>query len=148
MEADQVGMSDSESEDDFLSRKDAQATHEQGTFDDESSLSIDCSNTILPKEEEEAFDPKKARKAAKKLAKLERRAKREGTADPSHGQKSCDVCHKSVSLLIRCTIDASGEWKMVCGTCWHRVSGGVVDGDSDHPHYRYGGLWKNRSRGA
>jgi hypothetical protein len=25
------------------------------------------------------------------------------------------------------------------------VSGGVADGDSQHPHYRYGGLWKNRT---
>ena len=28
---------------------------------------------------------------------------------------------------------------MVCGKCWHVVSGGVVDGDAQHPHYRYGG---------
>lgn len=32
---------------------------------------------------------------------------------------------------------------MVCGKCWKTVSGGVVDGDNDHPYYRYGGLWKN-----
>lgn len=30
------------------------------------------------------------------------------------------------------------------GKCWNDVSGGVVDGDSSHPFYRYGGLWKNR----
>jgi hypothetical protein len=33
---------------------------------------------------------------------------------------------------------------MVCGKCWHDVSGGVPDGDRDHPFYSYGGLWKNR----
>ena len=31
----------------------------------------------------------------------------------------------------------------VCGRCWRDVSGGVVDGDEAHPHYRYGGLWRN-----
>ena len=25
---------------------------------------------------------------------------------------------------------------MVCGKCWKTVSGGVVDGDDDHPDYR------------
>lgn len=27
---------------------------------------------------------------------------------------------------------------MVCGKCWRGVSGGVVDGDANHPHYRRG----------
>lgn len=97
-------------------------------------------------EEEAIVDPKAARKAAKKRAKALRRAQREGRADPSVGRKSCDLCEKPVDLLIRCTIDQSGEWKMVCGKCWHTVSGGVVDGSDKHPHYRYGGLWKNRAR--
>lgn len=30
-----------------------------------------------------------------------------------------------------------------CGRCWREVSGGVPDGDAAHPHYRYGGLWRN-----
>ena len=34
---------------------------------------------------------------------------------------------------------------MVCGRCWPTVSGGVPDGDADHPHYQYGGLWRNRA---
>ena len=35
---------------------------------------------------------------------------------------------------------------MVCGRCWPGVSGGVPDGaSSTHPHYKYGGLWKNRN---
>jgi hypothetical protein len=33
---------------------------------------------------------------------------------------------------------------MVCGRCWKHVSGGKTDGDAEHPHYAYGGLWKNR----
>jgi len=33
---------------------------------------------------------------------------------------------------------------MMCGKCWKGASGGVPDGDAAHPHYRYGGLWKNR----
>jgi hypothetical protein len=41
--------------------------------------------------------------------------------------------------------DSTGQWRMVCGRCWRNVSGGVADGDSQHPHYRYGGLWKNRT---
>lgn len=35
---------------------------------------------------------------------------------------------------------------MVCGKCWHTVSGGIVDGDAQHPYYRYGGLWKNHHK--
>ena len=94
--------------------------------------------------EVEDTDPRAARKAAKKLAKAQRRAKREGRADESVGQKSCDTCSKSVNLLIRCQVDESKAWKMVCGKCWNGVSGGTVDGDTNHPHYKYGGLWKNR----
>jgi len=41
--------------------------------------------------------------------------------------------------------DGTRQWRMVCGRCWRNVSGGVADGDSQHPHYRYGGLWKNRT---
>jgi len=89
-------------------------------------------------------EAKAERKKAKKLAKAKRRAERQGKGDPSAGQKQCDVCGKSVDLLIRCTIDESKQWKLVCGKCWNDVSGGVVDGDTSHPYYRYGGLWKNR----
>lgn len=49
-----------------------------------------------------------------------------------------------VDLLIRCTMDESQAWKMICGKCWKEASGGVADGDGANPHYRYGGLWKNR----
>ena len=90
---------------------------------------------------------RKARRDAKKAAKAERRAAREGTADPAKGQKQCDMCGAGVDLLIRCQVDKSGMWKMACGKCWKlpTVAGGVVDGDGTNPHYRYGGLWKNRN---
>lgn len=91
-------------------------------------------------------EAKRARKEAKKAAKELKRAKREGRADESVGQKPCDTCRKNVDCLIRCQIDASEQWKMVCGKCWKIYSGGVVDGDDAHPHYRYGGLWKNRAK--
>ena len=88
---------------------------------------------------------KKQRKALKKAKKAERRAQRQGCGDPSAGQKTCDMCGKSVNLLIRCMYEPGQiDWKMVCGKCWKIASGGVVDGDENHPHYRYGGLWKNR----
>lgn len=107
------------------------------TSSDEETSSIQAIDD--PKERSKA-----ERKAAKKAKKAARRAQREGRGDPTAGQKPCDMCGKSVNLLIRCTYDASGEWKMVCGKCWNVASGGVVDGDVNHPHYRYGGLWKNR----
>ena len=86
------------------------------------------------------------KKAAKKAAKAERRARREGVS--SGGQKACDLCARSVDLLIRCEIDRSSGWRMVCGRCWKTpaVAGGVPDGDGQNPNYRYGGLWKNLHR--
>jgi hypothetical protein len=104
------------------------------------------------------------RKAAKKTVKATKRAKRGGSggdddeldgdsaanaaaaarADDS-GKKPCDGCDKRVDLLIRCRVDESKRWKMLCGgKCWKDASGGVPDGDADHPNYLYGGLWKNR----
>ena len=64
---------------------------------------------------------------------------------PELGRKPCDLCHKDVDLLVRCTVDESKQFKMVCGKCWPLVSGGVPDGSSQFPHYTYGGLWKNRN---
>ena len=40
------------------------------------------------------------------------------------------------SVLHRCQIDKSETWHMVCGKCWRTVSGGIVDGDDQHPDYR------------
>lgn len=79
------------------------------------------------------------RKEAKRQAKADRRARREGRLVVT---KNCDICSSEVTLLIRCQTDATRAWRMVCGKCWHRVSGGVKDGSPDHPYYRYGGLWK------
>ena len=82
--------------------------------------------------------------AMKKAMKAARRAKREGRAPKDVGNKPCDLCGRSVDMLIRCRIDETRAWKMVCGRCWKGVSGGVTDGDAQHPHYAYGGLWRNR----
>jgi hypothetical protein len=118
----------------------AESLDDDGNNDDDEEGATDDSAS------EEELDPRAARKAAKKRTKAARRAVREGRADPSHGQKDCDACGKSVDLLIRCTIDSTQAWNMVCGKCWKDVSGGVADGDASHPHYRYGGLWKNRAK--
>jgi len=84
-------------------------------------------------------------KAEVKAQKAQRRARLEFSGDPTSGQKPCDVCERSVNQLIRCQTDATKIWRMVCTKCWPSVSGGVVDGDlTRFPHYRYGGLWKNR----
>ena len=95
--------------------------------------------------EDDAAPALSARKLAKKAAKAERRAKRQGTASKDSGRKSCDLCDARVNLLVRCRTDETRAWRMVCGGCWHGVSGGVADGDAAHPHYAYGGLWKNRN---
>ena len=77
-----------------------------------------------------------------------RRAERQGGGDPDRGRKKCDLCcSASVDLLVRCRVDATRDWKMVCGGCWRGVSGGVPDGDRNHPLYTYGGLWKNLHAG-
>ena len=42
-------------------------------------------------------------------------------------------------------------WHFVCpGSCWKRVSGGVIDGDlaEGREGYRYGGMWKNKHAGV
>lgn len=46
------------------------------------------------------------------------------------------VHNVSVMLPVRCQIDKTETWHMVCGKCWRTVSGGVVDGDDAHPDYR------------
>jgi len=89
----------------------------------------------------EALTEKELKKLRKKQAKEAKREKREGK---DLSLKPCDLCHRDRDLLIRCQIDTSLNWFMVCGKCWKDVSGGVADGDAAHPHYRYGGLWKAR----
>ena len=71
-----------------------------------------------------------------------------GSGNASDGSKACDLCDTRVDLLVRCQVDSTKRWKMACGKCWKTASGGVPDGDADHPHYRYGGLWKNRRAGS
>jgi hypothetical protein len=110
---------------------------------DSSSSSDSSDETAAPVAEDEA-QVKLQRKAAAKAAKALARAKRECNAPADTGQKPCDMCSKGVDLLVRCQTDASQVWRMVCGKCWKVASGGQVDGDARHPHYRYGGLWKNR----
>ncbi|OEU12880.1 hypothetical protein FRACYDRAFT_163427, partial [Fragilariopsis cylindrus CCMP1102] len=89
---------------------------------------------------------RKQRKDDTKKQKQERRLKREGNASPDVGRKSCQICSTPVDMLIRCTIDETQQYKMICGKCWPSISGGITDGNSNtHPYYNYGGLWKNRN---
>lgn len=64
--------------------------------------------------------------------------------DTGGHDKPCTICGTPRSVLVRCQIDESGMWHFVCpGKCWTSVSGGVEDAkgfESDHPHYRYGGM--------
>ncbi|KAK3260880.1 hypothetical protein CYMTET_30186 [Cymbomonas tetramitiformis] len=90
-------------------------------------------------------ETKEERKARKDALKAQKASKREGGAKDL-GQKNCEICETPSDLLIRCQVDERAQWYLVCGKCWKTVSGGVVDGDKDHPHYKYGGLWKNRRK--
>lgn len=104
----------------------------------------------ISQEEDPAFakplTPAEERRARKKALKKAKQAKRAGSPEAVAAKmKPCDVCLKRVNVLIRCTCDASQRWRMLCGRCWKEASGGVPDGNADHPHYRYGGLWKNRA---
>lgn len=85
---------------------------------------------------------------------------------PSSYRKPCTLCHTPRDVLVRCQIDESiavdggdttpaltkpGAWHFVCpGSCWKRVSGGVIDGDlkEGREGYRYGGMWKNKHAGV
>lgn len=91
----------------------------------------------------ETLEQRASRKEQIKLQKADKRARREGHIPDDYGQKPCTLCKQQKDLLIRCQIDKTETWHMVCGKCWKTVSGGVVDGDAQHPEYRYGGLWKN-----
>jgi hypothetical protein len=127
---------------------------QQGGDNDNDSVGTTSGSTVLSSTGSPpvsvALDDKKAlrkqHKDAVKAQKRERRLKRMGNASSDVGRKPCDLCDRNVDLLIRCTVDESQKFKMVCGKCWPNVSGGVPDGVSaTHPHYRYGGLWKNRN---
>lgn len=113
------------------------------------TLEADSEDESRPQTSEVPMSASEARrlhKQAVKAMKSERRAQRSGCADAANAKhKPCDECNKPVDLLIRCTTDEFQQWRMLCGGCWKKASGGVPDGDADHPHYRYGGLWKNRA---
>lgn len=97
-------------------------------------------------DDKSAMSPQELRRAQKHAVKAERRAQRNGLADAVVSkQKPCHECARGADLLVRCTVDASQKWHLLCGRCWKKASGGVPDGDASHPHYRYGGLWKNRA---
>lgn len=124
---------------------------QQGATTTESTISSSTSE----EEDSNTLDPAPAmtmtkkmlrqqHKEAVKAAKRDRRAKRTGNA-PEAGRKPCDLCQREVDLLVRCTVDESKRYQMVCGKCWPKVSGGVPDGLPEYPHYTYGGLWKNRN---
>ena len=99
--------------------------------------------TNATNKEENTIATTTTRKERKKQMKKERRAQREGNHDKSVGRKDCDTCKTSSDLLVRCRIDATKSWNLICGSCWNKYSGGVPDGDLKHPYYVYGGLWKN-----
>jgi hypothetical protein len=91
-------------------------------------------------------------------------------------RKNCTLCNTPRDVLVRCQIDEAsvastrasttstsqdateappalkpGAWHFVCpGSCWRRVSGGVIDGDlkEGREGYRYGGMWKNKHAGV
>ncbi len=67
---------------------------------------------------------------------------------PTAFRKPCTLCHTPRNVLVRCQIDETGAWHFVCtGKCWKCVSGGTIDAaghKSEHPFYRYGGMWKNK----
>lgn len=67
------------------------------------------------------------------------------STSPSAFRKNCDLCHEPNDVLVRCQTDDTSTWHFLCPKqCWKAVSGGVVDGSLDHPHYKYGGMWKNK----
>ncbi|KAL3421362.1 hypothetical protein PVAG01_07807 [Phlyctema vagabunda] len=64
---------------------------------------------------------------------------------PNLHSKPCMLCQTPRDVLIRCQIDNTAKWYLICtGKCWQSVSGGKVEGSLDHPHYKYGGMWKNK----
>jgi hypothetical protein len=97
------------------------------------------SSSSSPPQPAAPLTEKELRKQRKKELKAHKRARRAGEI---LNLKPCDLCKRDRDLLVRCQIDETEAWRMVCGRCWREVSGGVVDGDAAHPHYRYGGLWK------
>eukprot|EP01051_Picozoa_sp_SAG22_P019542 SAG22_NODE_3643_length_1597_cov_4.369826_3_plen_115_part_00 len=85
-----------------------------------------------------------ARKAARRERKQAAKQAKAGRVDV--GRKPCELCQRpECEELIRCQATELWEgWRLVCGKCWTKASGGVADGDAAHPGYTYGGLWRFR----
>ncbi|KJX98756.1 hypothetical protein TI39_contig392g00025 [Zymoseptoria brevis] len=70
------------------------------------------------------------------------------TTTPNSHNKPCTLCGVPRPVLVRCKIDETAKWHMVCpGKCWISVSGGQEDArghEAEHPFYKYGGMWKNK----
>lgn len=154
--ADVQGESDTPDADDFAS--DANVLHdlihefrqisvEHQDIDDNGFFFADNEGSEPEIQEVSApLNTREARRAHKKAVKAERRAQRMQVPEAlAVKKKQCDSCGRMVDLLVRCTYTSDQHWYMLCGRCWKDASGGMPDGDQDHPHYRYGGLWKNRS---
>lgn len=107
--------------------------------EDDQAVEDDVAPSSPPAPPATELSEKELRKLRKKEMKAHKRARRAGEI---LNLKPCDLCKRDRDLLVRCQIDGTEKWFMVCGRCWRDVSGGVVDGDAAHPHYRYGGLWK------
>ncbi len=128
--------------------------NEYGTVDNdfpESELEhlqeLDCEPGKLHlTDEERRKDEKRQHKQSVKEAKKAVRAGELGSIAAT--RKACDICERLCDLLVRCQVDETCQWKMVCVKgCWQAASGNQVDGTKEKPFYRYGGVWKNRRAG-
>lgn len=101
---------------------------------------VDSVTTSSPKAEKIS---KEDQKNHKKQVKLLNKAKRAGEVDI--GSKQCDICQNMRDVLVRCTIDETCQYKMVCTRgCWQKISGNTIDGSEDkEDYYRYGGMSAN-----
>lgn len=96
---------------------------------------------------DERYLPASERKKARALRKQKAKQQKRNRIAPGGGtgRKQCGQCAKpECELLVRCKSKNWSGWKLVCGKCWASASGGVPDGDTAHPDYRYGGLWRYR----
>ena len=98
------------------------ADESDGASDDDGEASdVDVIPSSPRGEGADAKDAKRdVRKAAKRAAKAAKRAKRAGEDGGAGGSKPCDGCDKASDLLVRCQVDESKRWQMLCGACWKR----------------------------
>lgn len=88
------------------------------------------------------LDGPSAKKLHKRTIKAQQSAARDhDTASVAAHRKDCDLCNRPQDVLIRCQIDASGRWHMLCKSgCWQKASDSKIDGTPDTPFYKYGGM--------